>query len=597
MKQLLAFVLLLLVFAAPLSAGLHDDFNALAGLRDNLAAQLQKRRAADAEKGPPEDLLLEFDEGADHDDATLLLQRRGGAWTTGHAEVIAWSRSTMQEWRAFHLGNGVSSAWQPSMRFPVDTKETVLDDGKLGAKLSIPFLLDETVDNRRPLGKPSSWWDRFIPSGHTVTRNQQFNVSAVVHDDTSLLELILEGGVCHRGKDKKTGKEWTARRPILVRLEAPGTRFTITRASTPTWNQGWHEVYAAGLDFKDGKLSGDLVVKIHQDGWVPFGGKTAQHDPWVASFNVQAELKGEEVSGTYKASGDMGEYEGVIRGTGGRAVLGRYVSSGDFGDQTGSISGMALEPEPELKTRLRELQQLPSSEPEATAAAAKQLNGLLAEYCRIAAARYACLGKSTALSLPDVQPEGDSSAYAGVVSLRKKENGTALVNGSLGGKWHTIADWKVLGPSRTWAELSPATDRVALPGQRSGFYERFRGKVWYAMADVESEKSQAFWLSGGKPPSNKPLYLKPGLYPFTVVAGPRVLQRTRAPFMARKVNTGLARPDTRLAPAFTFLTNPNLYRAQQLKRIRGSKAQLELIISDLPRTANANHAEKLLARL
>jgi len=573
MKQLSAFVLLLLVLAAPLSAGLRDDFNALSQLRNDLAAQLQKRRAADAEKGPAEDLVLEFDEGADRNNVTLLLQRRGGAWMTGRAEVLAWSQGTMQEWRGFHLGNGAGSAWQPNMRFPVDTKDALLDNGKLGGRLSVPFLLDETVDDRLPMGKPNSWWDKFIPTGHTVTRNQQFDVSAVVHDDISLMELIIEGGVHWKGKHKKTGKELTTRRPILVRVEAPGTRFTITRASTPTWNQGWHEVYAAGLDFKNGKISGDLVVKIHQDGWVPFGGKTAQHDPWVTSFSLQAELKGEEVRGIYKASGDMGEYEGVIHGTGGRAVLGRYVSSGDFGDQTGSISGMALEPEPEVKTRLRELDQLPSSEPEAVAAAAKQINGLLhdiralhlalsnypmrfseasrqtvvpepawpkdnapiAEYCHVAATRYACLGKSTALSLPDVQPEGDRSAYAGVASLQKKADGTALLSGSLGGRWHRITDWKVLGPftqtpgldhqaaaaqdlvalpglsyveridrlrsavtdgpSRTWAALSPATDRIALPEQRPGFYQRFRGKLWYAMADVESEKSRTLRLS------------------------------------------------------------------------------------------------------
>lgn len=255
MKRMFASMLLFLALAAPLSAGLRDDLNALVKLRGALAAQLQQRRAGDAEKGPAEDLVLELHEGADHDSATFLLQRRGGAWTTGQAEVIAWSQGTMQEWRGFHLGNGVGAAWQPGMRFPVDTKDAVLDGRRLGGRLSVPFLLDETVDDRRSIGKPVSWWDRFIPSGHTVTRNQQFDVSAEVHDDIRLLELILEDGVHWKGKDKKTGKEFTARRPIVVRVEVPGTRFTITRASTPTWNQGWHEVYAAGLDFRNGTIS------------------------------------------------------------------------------------------------------------------------------------------------------------------------------------------------------------------------------------------------------------------------------------------------------------------------------------------------------
>lgn len=362
-----ALVFLALTFAA---AHVRAD-GALAEQRDRLVGVVEGQRAA---LGPGRDYRLYLDEGADQRELLLMLHQRGGAWRAGWAEVPGFAPSTMQEWRSYYLGNGGGNH-RNIMRFGVDTTGLGVRGDGLGGEATVTLRLDQTLEEKHPAGVHVSWWDRFIPSGMTVPRKQTYALDAMVAKDGYLFELEIDGGVYWDGawsqaKRDKQGNvvskpAGVVRWPIQVRLQVPSTRFTVTRVQTPNWNGGYHEGDATGLTFADGKLSGRLLVMLHQDGWVPFGGgKTTRHDPLIVRFDIEATLKHHEVSGTYKAT-MSGQYEGLhyqrgggesmkteipettyageIRGVGGRAVLGRYSARGELREHAGGITGMLLE--------------------------------------------------------------------------------------------------------------------------------------------------------------------------------------------------------------------------------------------------------------
>lgn len=340
----------------------HADLASLTTTRDQLLSALEK-------KPPVENLLLRFDEGADGDRMDLTLQRTGGQWATGYVEVPGWQQSTMQEWRGFYLGNEVGGCWRTTQRFPADPAALKLDGNQLTGNLGVAYRLDRTLIQRQPPGRPIQWWDKFIPGGYTQPRPQAYTINAEVRSDSCLLDLILEGGLYWDPKfvpDPRQPSGAIIRRPIAVRLQVPSTRFTLATARTPTWIGGYHEADATGLKFANGKLTGRLVVFIHQDGWMPWGvGKHTQHEALPITFQLDAALRNNELTGEYTAtlggefkglhygghSADLNEkivipetkFTGTLSGRGGKLVVGRYAATGDLGEQIGAVAGMLLD--------------------------------------------------------------------------------------------------------------------------------------------------------------------------------------------------------------------------------------------------------------
>jgi outer membrane protein assembly factor BamB len=354
------FVFACCVLAAGICAA--DD---MVAVRDRLLAKLESKPA-------PATMVLRFDEGADRDTMNLTLRRAGDGWAAGYVEVPGWQQSTMNEWRGYFLGNEVGGCWRPNMRFAADTASLAFGGGQLAGKLAVAYRLDQLMVQREPPGQHIQWWDRFIPGGYTVPRRQEYEVDARVCADACMLELVLEDGLYFDAKwvpnqkSPPTGNTVT-RRPITIRLQAPSTRFTPVKVQTPTWNTGYHEADATGLKFGGGKLTGRLVVFIHQDGWSPWGGgKHVQHDPLPITFEVDAQLRNNALGGRYTAGiggplrgqhynprGDNPhaesivipdvKFDGAVRGCGGKLVAGRYRSQGDMGERVGAVDGMLLD--------------------------------------------------------------------------------------------------------------------------------------------------------------------------------------------------------------------------------------------------------------
>jgi len=538
--------------AAALGAGvgwggqetLRADLRKLTALRDGLLAELGRREAADRAKGPARNLYLRLDEGADRDDLNIVLRQTGGAWRAAYAEVPAWAQGTMQEWRGFHLANGAGIAWRNTLRFPVDATQAKLDAGSLGGSLAIEFRLDQTLDEKLPPGEPLSWWDRFIPTGHSTPRRQSYTLDAVVHEDAVLLDLVLEGGVRWEPKKKGEKQPATVIRPIFVRLIVPSTRFTAIRVQTPTWNGGFHEGDATGLRLEGERLAGTLVIFLHSDGWIPGGGKTPQMPPLALKFEVDASLRHHALSGKFRASGDMGTYEGQVRGRGGKAVTGRFQANGDLGEQVGALDGMMLDnpekTEDRLKAELRTgenavaarvnavmhhiralhlaLQHYPLPLDEALAqtdAAAPDWAGADAAqvdaYCREAAAMLPGVPSPADSALPTPVPESGLEAdwspirdwqLLGPFEQRAgTENDTALVPEvvPLPGVRH-FQDTDRFGakradaPRQSWQAVQCDGPRLAPPWEQPSVYNRFRGELWYGAAELKSEAAQKAWL-------------------------------------------------------------------------------------------------------
>lgn len=339
------------------------DFERLVAKRDALIGALEKKPAA-------QEIVLRLDEGADRDDAWVTLRRTGNAWRTAFVEAPGWQQTTMKDWRGSYHGNFTYGCWRPNARYPAVADSLALDARRLGGALDVSYRLDIPTDERLPPGEYAQWWDRFIPGGHTVPRPMRYTIEANVRADACLLEMVLNGGVYWDSAFVSNPKNPSAartisRQPIYLRFQAPGNRFSPVRVKTYTWVPGFHEAETAGLQFADGRLTGPLVVFLHQDGWGPWGGgKHTQHEPIVVRFELDARLERNELTGRYTASfggelkgksynprGDDSadvilpdtRYEGAISGRGGKLVTGRYAAKGAFGEQVGAVDGMLLD--------------------------------------------------------------------------------------------------------------------------------------------------------------------------------------------------------------------------------------------------------------
>jgi len=515
--------------------------------RDRLVAELEKKPVA-------ESLLLRFDEGAERDTMNVTLRRVGGQWATGYAEVPGWQQSTMQEWRGFYHANE-SGCWRPTMRFPAETTALKLDGKQLSGGLNIAYRLDTLLIERQPPGTRLQWWDKFIPAGYTTPRQHLYTLDAEVRPDACLLELVLEGGLYWDAKfvpDAKKPGSGITRKPITVRLQVPSTRFTLATARTPTWIGGFHEADPTGLKFANGKLTGKLVVFIHQDGWMPWGGgKHTQHEPMPITFEIDAELKNNQLAGKYAASlgGPLKgaayresektivlpdtNFDGAISGRGGKLVVGRYAAQGDLGEQVGALDGLLLDQPVPLREQIAAskdvfhqvralhlaLQHYPL--PYGEAYRQTDMPAPTSEYTP---------PPFVAAAFPAAKPEtvGDSPSL-GASPLANNE----LPADAQG--WFFLPQWNVLGPFEQrvglenngglvpdiavvpdaaytqpvdrlgavktdekpvqWQPVACNSPRLGVPWENTGMFVRYTGRLWYGAATLRSAAARTVWLA------------------------------------------------------------------------------------------------------
>ena len=570
---------LLAATAIAASADVDTDYQALVARRDALLKTFEKCPAI-------RELLLRLDEGADHDELWLTLRDAKDAGFEGYGEVPGWHQATMKDWRSYFHGNYTYGCWRPNLRFPADTGGLTLDAARMAGELDITFGLDRTMLERQPPGRYVQWWDKFIIGGHSVPRRVQYTVDTEVLADNCLLELVLDGGVYWDDAfvpARKGGKRprRVSRNPIHVRLQVPSTRFTRATVRTPSWIPGFHEAEPTGLKFADGRLTGTLVVYLHQDGWMPWGrGKHTQHEPLTVTFGVDARLDHNELTGRYTASfggelkgrhynprGDDSEavvlpdtkYEGAISGRGGKLVIGRYAAKGDFGEYAGAVDGMLLDEQRPVRDQaklpdggptvanvntvlhqIRALhlalrhQTLPYDEAWRQVGTATPCEGDVGEYLTFAARQV------EALPAPDAkQPEtkaetvGDSPSHGAEAAPVEGDGINVLPKHADG--WLFLSKWNVLGPfqqrlgiehdaapmpdlvllpsagyaqpfdrfgmdvgyvhTQRWQTVTCTDSRLGAPWERSGFFPRYSGRVWYGSAIVRAERACKVWLS------------------------------------------------------------------------------------------------------
>ncbi len=545
--------LLLALCASAARAGLADDTRALVERRDGLRAELAARRAED---GPVETVALVLEQGADRDDLHVVLRRTGGRTRVAFADVPAWSQGTMQEWRGWHLGNGARAAWRSVARFEADASALAVGDGRVGGMMDVALRLDQTLDEKLPPATEIGWWDRFIPTGHTTPRPQRFTIDARVRDGTVRVEAVLSRAVRWERIDKRSGEKAVDFHPVVVRFPVPAGRFDPVTVRTPTWNAGWHEGDASGLALEGDRITGSLILQLHQDGWVPHGGgKTWQAPPQVVRCTVDARLDGGRLAGTFKAEGDMGAYAGRIHGRGGPAVVGTYRAEGKLGPGAGLVRGMIVEhadaagdlsarATPQLAALWREIRALHLAlqhDPLPLAEALDQTDAAVPVLDEENAPAFAAAARAALENLPP-----SSAGLMGISPARGLANGpsrgtvaTAVEDGvnvlSEKDAWVHLPAWQILGPfeqpvglehndafvpdvvaaegvayrpgpnrvgvppedaaPRAWQPLATDGPRLAPPREEEGFYTRFRGECWYATARLRSPRRRTAWLA------------------------------------------------------------------------------------------------------
>ena len=451
----------------------------------------------------------------------------------GYGEVPGWHQGTMKDWRGYYHGNHTYGCRRPNLRFPADARKLALDPGRLTGELDVAFRLDRAMTERQPPGTYVQWWDKFIIGGFSVPRNVRYILDAEVVAGARLLELILEDGVYWDDAfvpDKKGANRphRVSRRPIHVRLQVPATRFTRATVKTPSWIPGFHEAEPARLEFEDDHLTGTLIVYLHQDGWMPWGrGKHTQHEPITVTFNVDARLERNELHGRYSASfggelkgkhynprGDDSEvvvlpethYEGAIGGRGGKLVIGRYAAQGAFGEYEGAVDGMVLDQPRPLRERVGlpeggasaanintvlhqvralhlalENEALPLEEALRQADWPAPVDAAPDVHLAAAARQMAALAEPGA-ARPEAVPEtvGDSPSYGAAAAAPDLVVLPAAGYGSSTQRWQAVT----------------CTDaRLGAPWERSQFFPRYNGNVWYGAATLRSERARKVWLS------------------------------------------------------------------------------------------------------
>ncbi len=270
---------------------------------------------------------------------------------------------------------------------------------------------------------------------------------------------------------------------------------------------------------------------------------------YVASFG--GEVKGKH----YNPRGDDSEvvtvpetrYEGAIGGRGGKLVIGRYAAEGAFGAYAGAVDGMLLD----RRAPLREQVRLPEGGP-SVANINTALHQIRALHLALENETLSCedalrqtdrpapvdadvdalLGVATRLvtalpepgaTLPEAVPEtvGDSPSY-GVNAAAVTEDGANVLPADADG-WTFLPRWHVLGPShqvrglehdgaaapdvvvlpdagygpstQRWQAVTCTDMRLGAPWERSQFFPRYNGAVWYGAAVLRSERPCKVWLS------------------------------------------------------------------------------------------------------
>jgi hypothetical protein len=529
----------------------------------------QRTRSATGQHSPAT-YRLWFDDAADGENMQMTLRRDGGKWASTYAVVPAWAQSTMQEWRGYHHGNGAGAVWRFGVTHDVDASALTATSGELTGQADCTFLLNRTHDQRFPPGQAVSWWDRFPGVGMQIPRRQTFQLNAKIDDNSRVLEMVLEGGI--HWKHKKRKNRPAIRKPIFLRMSLPATRLSTMWVQTPTWNGGFHEGNASGLSFKDGRVSGELIVYIHTDGWVPVRGS---RPPQKLVFTIDATLEHNQLRGKYTAEGDMGKYAGSLRGRGGPAVAGSYRSSGNLDSAAGLFHGYVLDDPAPLKKRLLDVSPLPKDDNAARKQIAETLNTLTHEIRALhlagqkfplplaeAMLQTACAEPVLDASDPaallatlqataemlhrygDARPASEQmltsadrpeSPSTGTIELPAGDDGTCPLPEKDTDAWYHIGQWNVVGPftqrngvehndalvpdvtcvegvklrqrldrvgaeledapAIAWTPIRPGGPRVRTPWAKSGFYNRFRGELWYAASAVRSTRARSAWLA------------------------------------------------------------------------------------------------------
>ncbi|MFW5840641.1 MAG: PQQ-binding-like beta-propeller repeat protein, partial [Planctomycetota bacterium] len=239
---------------------------------------------------------------------------------------------------------------------------------------------------------------------------------------------------------------------------------------------GYHQADASGLEHEKGKISGTLKVYINSDGWFPWRG--SGRPPLELTFQLDGKLKHHQLSGTFTASGDMGEYTGTVRGTGGPGMQGRYTSSGQLPDGAGQVYGMVLNDFPPIAEQLTTL---PEDKLPEGAALGELANQLMLEiralslclqhpHLPLAAAVNQCHSAQVAwgnghvpadwarlaadwmtagidASPPQPRPIGADSPAMGTRAMDLQDDSMTVLARDLDpAVWYTVPAWRAIGP-------------------------------------------------------------------------------------------------------------------------------------------------------
>lgn len=314
-------------------AGMRASFGQLLELR----ASLLKRFAGRTSEDGSEILRLKIEEGADQSDLELVLRRAAGKWRPAEASVPDWDQSGINEYRRYFWGGRNFGAWVPRARPAIDPSGLKFEGGRLSGDLGAVFRLDRTLADKTASTPTPDVWSKFEPRTFLQERPQKYKLDVRTDPGRVALSLALHNAV--KWPPSKPGEKTPGWRTVLVRTEAPGTRFTPVEVRVPNFNSGAHEGFAGGLKWENGRLTGDIEVHLHTDSWYPTTGYDRK-PPMANTFTVDATVENHIVKGTYRTRGVLGEWEGEVSGTAGQALVGEYRCGGSLPEQAGIVRGI-----------------------------------------------------------------------------------------------------------------------------------------------------------------------------------------------------------------------------------------------------------------
>ncbi len=339
------------IAAFPLVSSGDDTSQAIKALklfRSRLAGQLSGRlsqaRPADGQ------YQLWLNGAAEGFDVLARLHRVDGQWKPCRAVVPWWQQETQKEKFSYLYRDGGLGIEREKFDFTVTPDKLEVNDGRLRGKAQIEYILDLPATLRMPPGGRHLYttdgrWsllDQWYVGPRVTRRRQQYQFDARIDDDRRWLDLELTGGIDGR--------------PVkLTGTIPPGPSPDLT-VTAPTWNAGMHQVDASGLEYREGRLIGELRVRFNPDAWFP-------KKVWYAKYKLDVPVTDGRAEGTFSASvaeGDFAkvvgqnktgtrpgrdgpaDFQGKVAGVVLPAVIGRYRSSGPLGERQGAIRGGKL---------------------------------------------------------------------------------------------------------------------------------------------------------------------------------------------------------------------------------------------------------------